>query len=289
MKKIFSICFITMTVICLSLNIYASESVKNDDSLNEIANNLGDEIVTTTNDLFEDTFGRQITNDDIVWENTSKIYVGTNIFEIDSNNINEMITQLDTDGYIYEIPIYINDDTIIVSIAKGLPVDDSITFTADELSEVLDNEGKWIINDVKHYENQRLDISNEIESQALGLNTEPILVGGLPYFRYPVALITNESEDIEILVPLSYAPGSEKISKFSTKQNFGMDAYNYDEIKNYINSLPVSSDLTSDGGYGFEEANTSNFDNYNLIVISIVLACGISVLLIYKKAKRGDL
>lgn len=73
------------------------------------------------------------------------------------------------------------------------------------------------------------------------------MVGGLPYFRYAVALLPDENGKIENLVPLSDVPGIENIS---TLQSDSDHIYNYEEVKNYINQLPPLAEDQA-GAYGF--------------------------------------
>lgn len=104
---------------------------------------LTEEIVTACNDLFSDKLSREITENDVDFNNAFKIYVGTNLFKTDVDDIGEIPTSFRGDDYIYELPIYLDGNTLIVNIAKGQSLNENAEFTDEERQEILDNVGKW--------------------------------------------------------------------------------------------------------------------------------------------------
>ncbi len=114
---------------------------------------LTDTIVTSVNDLLSDKLSRKVTSNDINYDDAFKVYVGVDVFKMETTNISELKNALEAGGYIYEIPLYIDDDTILVDIAKGQPLNNNAEFTEEERKSILANTGKWQVTAVKYYRN----------------------------------------------------------------------------------------------------------------------------------------
>lgn len=61
------------------------------------------------------------------------------------------------------MPIYLDGSTLIVNIAKGQPLNESVEFTDEERQEILDNVGKWQVTALKYYDNEIVDYTTELE------------------------------------------------------------------------------------------------------------------------------
>lgn len=211
MKKIiiflFSICLLLITPII----VFAAN--EKEDGLTVLA----DEIIRTTNDLYKDKLLREITENDLDFENVFKIYIGVNIFSKDIDLIKDIPKIFGADGYVYELPIYLDNNTVIVNISKGQPLNENVEFINEECSDILNGEGKWQVTAIKYYENKTVDYRTELKKRLGTVPEDTVLVGGLPYFRYAVALIPNTDGRIEGIVPLSDVPGVEKIKKLACK------------------------------------------------------------------------
>ena len=119
---------------------------------------------------------------------------------------------------------------------------------------------------------------------------DTVLVGGLPYFRYAVALIPNTDGRIEGIVPLSDVPGVEKIKNLRIKTNKMEtdDMYDYQNIKEYINELPkILGDEAEP--YGFLDIAKPNLSKNNnsvvlVLFVGVIFVCGITIFF-YKNKK----
>lgn len=279
MKKWFTFLTSIMLLICAAIPVSAATDPNDDLS------GLTEEIITTSNDLFSDKLSRDITADDIDFSNAFKIYVGTNLFETDVENVAEIPDVFGADGYIYELPIYLDGDTLIINIAKGQPLNGNAEFTDAERQEILDNVGKWQVTAVKYYENEIVDYKTELEAQVDTVTEDAVLVGGLPYFRYAVALLSDDEGAIQSLVPLSDVPGIEKINTLQT-ESVSNNVYDYEEVKNYVNQLPPVADGEA-GAYGFlnvEPAEKSITGGLVAGVIVLIAFLGISIVIYRRKA-----
>ena len=225
--KRFLVLFIS-TLLIATLSICASAA---EDDLSSLTNI----IVPTVNDLLDGKLSRRVSASDVNYDDAFKIYVGVNVFKMDTVNVDEMKNALEDGGYIYEIPLYIDGDTVLVDIAIGKPLDESVEFTEEERQKVLANVGKWQVTTVKFYNDEIVNYTTEISNKIGKIPEGTILVGGLPRFRYAVALIPNEKDEVVGLLPLSDIPGVDNIRAL---RSAGQSYYDYKETRKYINQLP---------------------------------------------------
>lgn len=273
MKKFFTL--LTLVLLLITTSVCVSAADANDD-----LSGLTDEIIAASNDLFPDKLSRKITTEDIDYNNAFKIYVGVNLFETDVHSAEEIPGTFGADGYIYELPIYLDGDTLIVDIAKGQPLNKNADFTQEEEQNILNNVGKWQVTAVKYYEGETIDYLAELQNKTGSTPNNPVLVGGLPYFRYAVALLFNDSGTISGFVPMSDVPGIEKIEAFRSE-----NVYDYQQVKAYVNQLAASSDDKTDI-YGFVEVVSPPKATSRIIIIIIILVvCAVGLIFCCKRLK----
>lgn len=260
MKKMLTSVLFGIMLLSMSVTAFAASNRNDDLSF------LTDEIVATVNDVFSDKLSHEITASDIDYANAYKIYVGENVFEMDSSNVDELASEFGNDGYIYELPVYINGDTIIVNLSKGQALNENVEFTEEERQEILANEGKWEVTGIKYYEGEIVNYTSELQKSIKDIPENVMLVGGLPYFRYAVALLADNDGNIQELVPLSDVPGIENVNELRTSAD---NVYDYQQIKEFVNQLP-KTDFGEMGDYGFPDTETNSF-NYGFLVAGIVI------------------
>jgi len=253
MKKLFSllICF----VLCCSFSISALAATKSEDGIEE----LSTEIIAMANNLYGENLSRAVVETDIDFDLAQKIYTDTNIFELETTSYAEISEALNNGTYIYELPIYVGDDTIIVNIQKGLPLNPDADLTDEERAEVLNNVGKWIVSAIFYYEDTIIDYKAQIASAIDETVTNVLLVGSLPYFKTAVAITANEQGEIVTLIPLT-SPFGTNINTFSANSS---SAYEYSEIRDYVNSLPVDDENLTGSAWNYG-------DNFELTAIGFV-------------------
>lgn len=226
MRKMLSL--LLSIVLCCTFAISAVAATEPEDNLDELTS----EIVTMANNLYGVDLCRAVVEADIDFDLAQKIYTDTNIFELETTSYVEISEALNNGTYIYELPVYIGDDTIIVNIQKGLPLNPNADLTDDEREEVLNNVGKWIVSAMFYYEDTTIDYDTQI-SAAIGENvTDVLLVGSLPYFRTAVAITANVQGEITTLIPLA-SPYGTNVNTFSANNP---SVYDYSEIRAYIMS-----------------------------------------------------
>ncbi|MEF9921458.1 MAG: hypothetical protein RR444_10615 [Oscillospiraceae bacterium] len=275
MKKTFIFVLSLMTFFALSIQTFAAES-------NIGIEYLSNTVVETANELFNTEISRQITESDVDFSKAYKIYVDTNVFQLETDSKSIMLQELEKGNFIYELPIYIDGSTLIVNIAKGQPLNQNAEFTDTEKQKIIDNVDKWQVTAIKYYDGEIIDYRNDINT-AMGVETNnAILIGGLPNFKYAVALIADNNDNITTLIPLSGVPGVEAIANFAINTN----AFNYQETKEFVNSLPQPNPNEA-SGYGFPVKYASTSINYLMVcLIALICVASVSCLIVFLKKQR---
>lgn len=263
MKKLLALLTIVVSLLSVAMPVFAAVDAEDD------LDGLTDAIVNTANDLFENELSRNVAAEDVDYNNSYKIYVGANLFETNIHAMDEIPDVFGADGYIYELPIYIDEDTLLINIAKGQPLNAAAEFTDEERQGILENVGKWQATAMKFYAGETINYAKELQNKVGYMPKESVLVGGLPNFRFAVALLPDKDGNIKSLVPMSDVPGIERISTFCTNKNI----YDYQAVKEYINQLPASDD--NQGVYGFLEDASSGKKYRDMIII-----WGVAILLV---------
>lgn len=271
MKKLLILLILSLLMIT-TMPISAAMAAIDDD-----LSGLTDTIVTSVNDLLNDKLNRKVTAKDVNYDGAFKVYVGVDAFKLDTTNIDEMEYAMEAGGYIYEVPLYIDGDTILVDIAKGQALNKNVKFSEEEQKNILTNVGKWQVTTVKYYHNEIVNYTTEISNKLGKVPEGTILVGGLPRFRYAVALIPDAKGEVVGLLPLSEVPGVDNIRTFlSADKNF----YDYKEMREYINKLPLPNPDEA-GGFGFLDVEAPNNNNTIFYALALVVTIGCAASIVY--------
>ena len=279
MKRMFVFLSTLLIVFVFSICAFASNLSSNVE--NEVMD-TSDEIVTVVNEIYENK-GIKVTAEDIDYSKAYKVYVDTNIFRLSTNKAEEIKKTLENGKYIYLLPIDVSDGTIVVNLQKGLPLSENSkkVLSLEEQQEVIDNVGKWIVSSLCFYENGNLNFDYESKLKSLFgvIPEDTMLVGSLPIFEDVVALIPNEDEIVESIVPLTTQSQEKGLSAYRTSGN--SDIYSYEQIKEIANDLP-DADPNIDG----DATNIETEINYIMIAFSGVLTLVILAYMFYKKRKN---
>ncbi|MCL1913006.1 MAG: hypothetical protein FWG10_03770 [Eubacteriaceae bacterium] len=203
---------------------------------------ISSRIAIEVNQSFFGMLPREITNHDVDFSNAYKIYTGTNIFALGTNNFDDLKKNLEKGGYFYEFLIYVDGHTVIVDISRVLPA------TKKEYRMMQDPEGyatkvgNWEVSGVG-YSSPEFPFADYYASayNASGIRDRtPLLVRDLPCFFNPVALYPGDNGEIGKFVIISYPskPDYEKWEELGWMK--GM-AFDYAKIKSIINALPTVS------------------------------------------------
>ena len=232
MKRIVTICLIALILVSIStFPVSANETELSDG--NPLpkwdTEEMKEEIVNFINSSFYGEIPYSLTTDDVDFSGAYKIYVDTNIFEIPTNNYDELLSILEAESArIYEVPVFFdNGDVYVANLQINLPLNKIAyeVMTDKEIEGYLSTVGSWSVSVMYQYIKGRDDYIeyNEMLKSEIEEFGSPIFVGGLPYFRTAVALFKKPDGDIGKLVPLN--PASVQWDELWLKHDESIDDY----------------------------------------------------------------
>lgn len=198
---------------------------------------MTEQIVQEVNGVFADQ-GIAIKAEDVDYSKAYQIYVDTNIFRLEANQAQAVKAALENGIYVYSLPISQEKGTVVLNLQKGLPLREEAkaVLSDQEKEEVAANAGSWVISRLAFYNKGdfRYDYGGNLAGKLGQISPDTLLVGSLPVFGEPVALLINEEGVIDRLVALAdnYDQGLVKEAQVGPYQ------YDYRQIKEIINHLP---------------------------------------------------
>lgn len=293
MKKI----IYTFVTFCLILASCFSALAKTDisnvfDSVDEIKS-IENEILESINIDFPLFLDEMITSDDINYNNVLRTYNGTKILE-NSNVTEENIVQLvESSEYDYEIFLEIDNVYPRLTIVKGkeLPEEKKHLFNEEEIKQIENEVGKWIVQSNGTHENKTLfqyhkeNLVKFLENSDKTFSKLHVicsLSGNLPC----VAMLVTENSEIEFLILAGTV--NDKEINYNNPDN---TLYSLDEIKQIAAQfVPVETDLLD----GIEPVSRPSnnkpiiiaaFSGGAVIVLAAVVA---AVIIVKKKHKKAE-
>ena len=230
--RITTICLIALIFVSISaFPVSANEAnVGNGNTLPKWdTEEMKEEIVNFINSSYYGEIPYSLTTDDIDFSGAYKIFVDTNIFEIPTNNYDELLSILEAESVrIYEVPVFFdNGDVYVANLQINLPLDKNAydVMTEGEIKSYLSTVGSWSVSVMSQYskEDGNYIEYNEMLKSEIEEFGPPILVGSLPYFRDAVALFRNPDGNIGKVVPLN--PSLVEWDKLFLKENANINDY----------------------------------------------------------------
>jgi hypothetical protein len=206
---------------------------------------LKPEIVDYINTGFQEDLSLPVSNTAVDMSKAIKIYVDTNIFAIDANDIDTIKQTLDEGIYMYEVPVYVGSDTYIANISKRIPLtdEDKSLLTESEIAQHESRAGMWVVSGVIQIKGETVDYAQFVETAVPDFAGTPIFVGGLPYFRYAVAILNGSDGAVDKIVPLNF--NSVDWGALGFEPQDGQVSFDYTSIKSIVNSIESQSSSTT--------------------------------------------
>lgn len=289
MKKIICLCICFLCLVCMPINVSASETYRTEKLTR--SNSDYKEIMLLLPDIKRDLHetlemeGTHASVDslEISLEVASKIYIDTPVFSLNSSEPEQVSHSIKSSEYVWVIPVYVGQDTYFVNIARGMPLDESVApyLSEEQIATIREEEGKWMISGVQRYENAHIDY-NEIINKALAdiaydQDVTVLLCGGLEQIQNPAAIIMDDS-GAEWIVPLFNLPiqgSDEQIAKLKPDEAKENDEiYKYEELRDSIMDMGQEEREIS-GGIGIvlkPEKETNRSAIFFIIAIVAIVA-----------------
>lgn len=194
------ICFVTL----FSFTAFAEKRDLIDTSDERTAiENLTEDIVWEVNNCGAlSDLPRSITEEDVDIDKAYKIYSSSDIFSAKTDSTSEIKQILNESYSSWQIPIFIEGNTVLSNFSKVTHIDDDLPEDVKErLEEKLD---EWSPSSVSTYKNEIVDLVSNVETSLrdAGLTPENYIyefVSGIPGIRYPVAIVFDEEKALYVI------------------------------------------------------------------------------------------
>ncbi len=218
-----------------------------------------------------------------------KIYINPSIFSLDTSKTSKVMKKIEDSTYMWLLLVTVGNDTYQVHIAKGLPLNESITekLTEEATQYIKDKEGKWSISGIEILEGKIVDyektINNNLQSIDYDSNAKIVLCGGLEHIFQPAALVMNHDE-VELLIPLYDLKIDGTIEEIESIKPMTAtiedEVYLYKGIKAAVNEMENQNDEFISGGItGYIKLQPKQpEDDYDNIIIGLAVVVVLSIL-----------
>ncbi len=294
------IAILTVCLIILNCTPVFANTFSGDDTVNEIKE-AEDGILVFANDVVPIDDTKQYDGSDIDYSKIYKVYPGmSKIFENTEMNNEIMQNSLKNEIYLYEVPIYENGKTILITVTKNEKLTDETRklFSEEEIKKYESTVGKWDASS-GGIGDEIIDYKGDIE-QALNdnniENANIYLLGAICHNISLAAVIcTDNPADTKIKILEQFESEKENVGSKLDKNVL----YSYDEIKVIVDAdKEARKDVPADsvGGFGAPVQTSTNSaapatDNNKIIIITAisgaaVLAIAVAAICIVKKKKN---
>ena len=237
---------------------------------------------------------RDVDEDEVEMDRAYRIYANSELLK--SKDIKE---SLKNSHYIWQIPVYTDNRTVLVDITKVTSISEDIPEDAKEaLKEVLN---KWTVGATYVYEAETVDYAGTV-IQALenaGYNSDEYsyeIVSGIPGIRYPAAIVFDSNEEPQFVIPAQKATTHAFNGEWPTAANDekhaspsialhnnttdSMSVYYYDDVKRASDSY----NAYGMGGAGLTyKSKFSLKENTVLSIGALTASLAVGLALIKKK------
>ena len=299
MKNKIAVILITISIMLNCIPVFAN-TFDGYNTVNEIKE-AEESILVFANDVVPIDDTKKYDSNDIDYSKICKIYPGMGkVFEnIEINN--EIIQNtLKNERYIYNVPIYEEGKTILITIMKNEELTDDArkVFSDEKIKEYEASVGKWDASS-GGIGDQIIDYKGDVE-KALSdnniNNANVYFLGAIcSNIRLVAVICTDNPADTKIKILEQFESEQENVGSKLDKNML----YSYDEIKAIVDAdIEAQKDFPEDsvGGVGAPiqtsvDAAAPTTDNNKIIIISTisgvaVLAIAIAAICIVKKKKH---
>lgn len=146
---------------------------------------------------------RDVEADEVEMDRAYRIYANSDLLK--SRDIREA---LENSHYIWQVPVYVDNCTILVDITKVTSISEDIPEDAKEM--LKDDLNRWTVGATYIYTTETVDYDANV-TQALeraGYNSDEYtyeIVSGIPGIRYPAAIVFDMNEEPEFVIPAQKA------------------------------------------------------------------------------------
>jgi hypothetical protein len=184
---------------------------------------------------------RIVTENDVDFTKAYKVYVGVDVFSLETIGHGELKAELEKVDGVFMVPVYMDDQTFLVTVSRKPPFDhESVknVLTEDEIARQESRVGTWVIPVISTYEDAHFDYY-DIAAKRTGIYDRlPLLVGGLPYFHYPVAIYPDDEGNLATMTVINPATAPWETLGIERPGEDAEFVFDYEYVKEKVNSAP---------------------------------------------------
>ena len=234
---------------------------------------LAPEILDMANSFETDGFHAELS--DIAFDDAYTIYVDADIIENQPDDPLELAELLEQADVVWNIPVYSNNETVIVQVSRALELDeiDQSQLTDDEIADAAESAGKWqtVASTLYDKNADETNITDALSEYNSGSGQyEAVLVGGEPGIQSVIAVITD---------------GDSVSGAVSLKRDITFDADKQTRSGNSHNEVTLEQSKLYPLSEFAKESNTSSAQFFLAAAVIVVIAA--AAVLILKKIRKA--
>ncbi len=282
---------------------YDMETLTESADFDEISQ-MEEEMLENIVELYTSEYGQEPSDipEHIDYSNAVKIYIDTDVLALNTDDAETILNALTAGDYVWVIETTIDDVAAEVTLARGEPLNEERTasLTEEERESIRQQEGKWGITATgitpkgetkKASYVQKLTTIFENNEDTLSDVEQIAIAGGIPAFRYPIAIafdgekatqwlsfgedfITAYLEEGEI------AEVSDASTRSALRAGLSSDVYDFDLLADYARDRYEEPASGYSGGTG----GAADGVGYEIGVgVVLVLALGVCIFVVLRK------
>lgn len=229
------------------------------------------------------------TPSEIDFSQSVKIYVDTDILELNTDDQREISKALETGNHVWMLYVPVDDTVFSVTVARGLTLNEerSDALTEEEKNQIQQEVEKWKVtavgleNGTPTYQERLTSIISQNEEKFTSTSAIAI-IGGIPAFRYPIALaMNNDKAEYWISLGEDYITCGLDKTQFAEEQKTGV--YDFQTLSDYAKSVHEKNTESSEPmvGGSLNASKTGRGD-----VIAVIICAAVAILFLTKKYLR---
>lgn len=282
-----SIVLVVILAIMFSLNVRAQgDSLQYNldiNGLEEIKNDK-EKITKSVNELLESQLEVPVSVEELVFEDAVKVYTDTDLFSNEKVTNQMMQKYVSTANYVWLIPVYREQSTIMVTVSKGAAVSSEARAILDEadIAMLEENVGKWIVPEAT-VEEGKVNYKEALKQSLIKENVTSgtiYFMGGTKGFGQLIGVVCQDSDSCKIVLMSDVL----KMLQNSGTEDMGVDVFSFENLKQ---NVPSSLDGEEMGGINGISGSDNQGKETNFIFI-MGIAIIASVVCYGLKRRKSD-
>lgn len=292
MKKI----IVSLIILCLitvnCIPAYAN-TIVGADTIEELRQNE-ELILESANQILSNQIVFPIKGEAIDYNKAIKVYVDVDILEDSELNAEKMRAYAENAEYVYYLPIYLDEESICLTISKGKEVSEQAkaVLESEDIERLQSVVGKWYVPEVEIFSGH-LDYINDIKSTLENSNindSKVYFLGGISGNLPLVAVLCSENSNAQFKIIDRFDSNGSSTTEAGDGNITEEDniLYSYDEIKAIASEGNLESKQTGAIGQT-DRTNSKKLLLVFFVSVIVILGLSTATICIFKKRAKGEI